>query len=109
MVTPASITLAERDAEQVRRSHHDAILELQGSPLAGGKVVQGVQLVDGKATTVSHWLGRAPKWVGVSVPRGAVSAGFITETRGTGRDANRVVILTASGFGATVTVDVTVL
>ncbi len=107
MVNLAAITLAATKAEEVRRSHHDAIGELQRAPLAGAKVVSGVRLENGKATTVAHGLGRAPKWVGISAVRGASSAGFINETRG-GVDAARVLVLTASGFGATITIDVMV-
>ncbi len=106
MVNLAAITLADTKAEEVRRSHHDAIGELQRAPLAGAKVVSGVRLENGKATTVAHGLGRAPKWVGISALRGAASAGFINETRS--GDTSKSVTLTASGYGATITVDVMV-
>lgn len=104
----ANQTLADATAEQVRRSHHDALSELQASPLAGAKVVS-VKLENGKATTVSHGLGRVPKAVLVSVVRGATtSAGYIKETR-EAVDPSKAVMLTASGYGATVQVDVVLL
>jgi hypothetical protein len=53
-------------------------------------------------------------FVGVSVPSGAVAAGFINELRtrytaGSPVDRSKAVVLRASGYGATIRVDVTVL
>jgi hypothetical protein len=103
------IQLEDERAERARRSHASAIGELQASPLAGAKVIAGVELSDATTRVIAHKLGRAPRWVGVSVVRGASSAGVITETRGSPYDASQVLALTASGYGATITVDLLVL
>ena len=67
-----------------------------------------VALPDGQIVPVAHRLGRAPAWVGVSVPRGPVSAGYVEEVRDSA-DRARVVALRATGYGATITVDLAVL
>ena len=98
---PTDIRLDDERAEQVRRSHAAAIKALQD---ATPRVVSGVQLKNGIATTVAHSLGRAPRIVIVGVPRGAVSAGYITDDAK--KDRSSSVTLTATGYGATITVDV---
>jgi hypothetical protein len=103
------IELEDERAERARRSHASAITELQTGPLAGAKVIAGISLPDGELRTVAHKLGRAPRWVGVSVVRGASTAGVITETRGGQYNASQLLALTASGYGATITVDLLVL
>lgn len=105
LTTLKAIRLADTGAEEVRRNHHDAIGELQ--LLADRDVVSGVSLANGTATRVPHRLGRAPDIVTISVPRGATAAGYIVETR-TGIDTSKAIMLTASGYGATITVDVEV-
>jgi hypothetical protein len=58
-------------------------------------------LPDATAVTVRHGLGRRMKFFSVSPPIGATATGRIV--RSVGDDSNHV-ILTATGFGATVTV-----
>lgn len=102
-----ALTLADADADRVRRNHAEAITELQATPAAGARVLRGVELADGIDTPVAHGLPRAPSFVTCSVPRGAIAAGYLEEVRsGTDR---RAVVLRATGYGATVTVDVLVL
>lgn len=60
-----------------------------------------VNLIDTVATTVRHGLGRAFKFFAVSAPEGATATGRIV--RSSGDDTNHV-ILTATGWGATITV-----
>jgi hypothetical protein len=102
----AAIAL-EGDAERVRRNHAEAIAELQASPLWRVRIVE-VTLADGVETTVAHGLGRAPRMLWISPPRGATSTGRIDEIRGGTRRAD-VVVLKATGWGATITVDVAVI
>lgn len=109
MIKPEPLELEDERAERVRRSHAAAIVELQGLPAASQRVVPNVRLKDGVATAINHRLDRAPVFVGVSVPRGAVSAGFIVEVRGGNIEPTKQLVLTASGYGATITVDVVVL
>lgn len=107
MTKPEPIELHDERAERVRRSHAAAIVELQGLPSASERVVTA-RLKNGVPTPINHTLGRAPTFVAVSVPRGAVSAGFIVEVRGGNIDPRKQIVLTASGYGATITVDVSV-
>jgi hypothetical protein len=106
MVNILDLKLDDDDTERVRRSHSEAIKDLQRSL---PRVIPNIALVDGKATTVAHGLGRAPRAVIQSIARGSVSAGFITETRPSGTDRSKTIVLQASGYGATITVDVVVL
>lgn len=100
--------LLDRNAERVRESHADAIRELRTLPSAQLRVIEGKTLTDGAATPIAHGLGRPPLWVGVSVVRGATATGRIVESR-TGVDRAKVVELTATGWGATITIDLAVM
>ena len=105
---PQARKLDDLDAEAVRQSHHEAIRELQSLPAASMRVIGSVALVDATLTLVPHGLGRAPYWCGASVVRSPASSGRIEEIRD-GVDRTRYVGLKASGYGATITVDVAVL
>jgi hypothetical protein len=110
-VSPRAITtprLPEPQAEEVRRLIVDAVRELQALPAASLGVLADVQVPDGQLVAVPHRLGRPPRFVVISAPRGPVSAGFVEEVRD-GADRARVVVLRAQGYGATITVDVVVL
>jgi hypothetical protein len=99
----------EGDTERVRREHHDAIVELQSLPAAGMRVIEGVTLADGVTTPVAHGLGRLPVWICPSAPRNATSTGRIIEVRSGSYDRSKVVALQATGWGATITIDVVAL
>jgi hypothetical protein len=104
------IVLADQDAERANRNHRERIDELQALPLVGARVVPGVELADGITTQVAHKLGRAPAWIGVSAVRGASTTGRIDDTSRTGgNDRAKFAVLTATGWGATITVDLLVL
>ena len=105
---PLPLVLDDEKAERVRRSHHAALEELQALALVGAVVIPDVVLVNGVATAIAHKRGRAAAFVLASVPRGAVTAGYIVETRPAGTDLSKYLTLTASGYGATVTVDLVV-
>lgn len=106
-LTPAVTTrLKDEAAEQVRRNHEQRISELAGSPLAGAVVLE-IELPNGTDVTVAHRLGRRPRGVWVAAVRGAVTAGQVIEVSGT--DPDRIVVLRATGYGATVTAAVLVL
>jgi hypothetical protein len=96
-------------AEQARRVHEECILELQKQPATGLRVLEDVALADATETPIAHKLGRKPLWVQASCVRGALNAGRIEEVRSGSYDRTRVVVLKATGFGATVTVEVVVL
>ncbi len=103
------LKLADETAERVRRAHAAQIAELQKTPAVGMVVLPGVSLADGVATPIAHKLGRKPTWVMPSVPRGTTAAGYIVEVRDGTQDLGKVIVLKASGFGATITVDVAVM
>jgi len=105
---PASIRLADEDAERVRRSHEEAIRELQSLPSSRSVIVSNKELADGVATQISHGLGRVPDFFAVSPPRGATSTGRIVESRPSGLDRSKFIVLTATGWGGTITVDLEV-
>lgn len=110
MKAPLALVISRLDdAERVRRSHHEALIELQRAPLAGAIILSGVELADEAETPVAHNLGRAPSFVTTSLVRGAVSTGRIDDIRTSSYDPRRFVVLKASGYGATVTVDLLVV
>ena len=102
--------LSDPAADAVRQEHATAIGELQSSPLLAARVIPDVSLLSGIETPVPHGLGRAPVFLSVSPPRGASTSGRIEEIRTTGGalDRKKFVTLLATGWGATIYVDVTV-
>src|SRR6187402_713926 len=88
-------------AEQARKVHEDCISELQKLPAAGLRVIANVELADGVETPIAHKLGRAAHWVQASCVRGALNAGRIEEVRDGAHNRAQVVVLLATGFGAT--------
>jgi hypothetical protein len=107
--SPATVRLADKDAERARRSHEGCIRELQGLPVLQGDVARDIALEDGKNTLIPHGLGRAAA-VWHSAPRASVSAttGRIRQIRDASIDDRKYVCLKAQGWGETVTVDVLV-
>lgn len=106
---PAAPKFQDVFLEGVRREHADKIVELQKLPAAELKVISDVSLVDATDKPVPHGLGRNPKCVLVSPPRGASSTGRIEEVRSSSYDRTKVVVLKATNWGATVLVDLVVL
>ncbi len=96
-------------AEHARRVHEECILELQKQPASSLKVIESVELEDGVDRPIAHKLGRKPQWLQVSCVRGALNAGRVEEIRSGSYNREQVAVLRATGFGATVTVDVLVL
>ncbi len=92
-------------AEAARRVTEACIREIQDLPASSMRIIKDVLLAEGVATPVAHKLGRAPVWVQASVVRGATTTGRIVETRSGSYDRTQVVVLTATGHGATITVD----
>lgn len=106
---PITPRLTDVDAERVRREFDRVIRELQNLPSSSLLVISGVSLADTIATVIGHGLGRAPLWVGPSAPRGPSSTGRIEEIIDGTHDRSQVVVLKATGWGATITVDVALL
>lgn len=122
MNTPLSIEL-KGDAERVRRSHDRAIRDIQGSVgvqltiVATGLVVPGTTV--NSAVTISHGLGRAPRFVWISAPRvapadlGSLTAGMVLDlgaldALGVPIDRTRTIKIGAFGYTVDVIVDVAV-
>lgn len=95
------------DLERIRRNIIDALRELQQLPVVATIHKADVNLADGETTHISHGLGRNPTMVVISPPRGASTSGRIEEVR-SGIDRKKYVALKATGWGATITVDVEV-
>ena len=81
--------------------------ELQRQPAVKARIIE-VTLVNATATPIAHGLGRAPVMVIPSAPRGATSAGRIDEVRSDSTDRTKTVVLKATGYGATITLDLMV-
>lgn len=64
-----------------------------------------VNLANGVAAKVRHGLGRPFTNYYLSAPRGAVASGYVVELAG---DDSSEIVLTANGYGATITVRITV-
>jgi len=108
-VGPVSVRLADEQAERVRLNHDQRIRELQGLPGAQLGVISDVVLANGVETPVAHKLGRPPRWVRESCVRGAATPGSVEEVRNGSHDRSEVVVLKATGWGATIVVDVAVM
>lgn len=108
MKAPTVHRLTDTDAERVRAEHHRAIVEMQASPLAGAVVLSNVTIGDGATVPIPHGLGRIPRFVLPTCPRGALSMGGITEVRTSAYDARKFVVLHANGWGADIVIDVVV-
>ena len=102
--------LDDRKVDDVTRDHAAKINELAKQPFVGAKVIADVEFADGIETPVAHGLGRVPTYVRESCPRGALANGWIVEVRDPSSpvDRSKYVVLKASGYGATITVDVQV-
>lgn len=107
MISLLVTKLPDELLERVRRNIVDAIGEIQRKRSVSEVVLTDIELEDGIETLVAHPLGRRVA-VFVSPVRGASTSGHIEELRD-GVDAKKFVKLKATGYGATVTVDVRVL
>jgi hypothetical protein len=106
---PPTTRLADPKAELAHRELVAKIVELQGLPSSVMRVLADVELKQGVETTVVHNLGRAPAWVKESCVRYATATGRVEEVRGGKFDRTKYVVLKATGFGATIVVDLVVL
>lgn len=84
--------------------HARALDNLQRDPMLNANTV-AVNLPNATAVHVRHGLGRKYTNYYLSAPRGAIAAGYFVESAG---DDDTEVVLAANGFGATVTVRMTV-
>lgn len=103
----------ERIAERVRRNQNERIAEIQKSVGFGLRVIRDVTLADDVPTPVPHGMGRAVSVI-VSPPRRTglgATAPLVRRVDGTFEDLikadpSKFVTLLASGWGASIVVDV---
>lgn len=107
MVKLLNQQLRDELAERVRRNHAEAIAELQA--IAQLQVIAGVALPNGVTVPIAHGLGRPPRWLSASTPRGGATAGRIEEVRDSKVERSKTIQLRASGFGGDIVVDVALL
>lgn len=107
MIALLAAVLPDELLERVRSNIVGAIAELQRIRIVRAAVLEDVELADGVEMQVSHTLGRRAL-VFVSAVRGATTTGRIDEIRDE-VDRTKFVKLKASGFGATITVDLLVV
>lgn len=81
----------------------NAVDSVKALPIVGGRLMTGVTLAAGVATDVAHRLGRPWRGWLLCGMSGAAGAGYINETT-TGYDTSNLLRLTATSFGATITV-----
>lgn len=84
--------------------HRRALDEVMRDPLLNARTIV-VNLPNATAVRVRHGLGRPFTNYFLSAPQGATATGRIVESSG---DDMTEVVLTANGFGATITVRITV-
>jgi hypothetical protein len=100
------IEVTDADTDRALRNIREVISDMKIARSLV-KELRGVVLADGVETPVRHGVGRAVR-VFVSPTRGASSTGRIDEIRERQYPREDVVVLKASGYGATVTVDLLV-
>lgn len=106
MIALLAVKLADELAERVRANFASAIAEIQRLRIVGARVIENVELADATETLIPHTLGRRCA-VFFSPVRGASTTGRIDELR-EGVDRTKYLKLKATGYGATVTVDLVV-
>ncbi len=100
---PYKIHLDDSKTDQAMEDHRRVLQDmLRTLPV----VIKDVELANGTRTVVKHGLGRKYTSVFASPVRGATATGRIVEDVATNKD--REIWLTATGFGAAVTVDLLV-
>lgn len=101
---PLQIHHADQAVDRTRREYEQKLRELDRQSRKQ-TLLRDVELEDAKETPVAHGLGRRVS-VFLSPPRGATTSGRVEEVRSATLDPRRFVVLKATGWGATITVDV---
>ena len=109
--TPAQPRQEDPKVERAFQDHKATIDKLADRPGVNMAILSDVVLYDGIETPVPHKLGKAPSAVSITAVRGQLTAGVVEDVRTlTGTyDRAKFVTLKASGYGATITVDVLVV
>lgn len=101
---PVSIRLDDEGADRVARNLDQRVRELGAVRIAQGILIEDVDLADATEVTVNHGLGRFAKWIVCRLLNPSTS-GRIEEVVSGSIDRKNALALKASGYGATVTVD----
>lgn len=96
-------------ADRVRRNHDRQIGELQALPATAIKVIPDIELPDSVEVAVPHGLGRPAVWHKESTVRNPAGNGVIEEVRGGNYDRSSVIVLKATSYSATITIDLLVM
>lgn len=83
----------------------ERIKQIVGVAMLGGYIKRDVELADATDVPIAHELGR-PASVFLSPPRNPSSSGRIEEVRSDSFDLSKYTVIRATGYGATITVDV---
>lgn len=102
---PARIPVVDRDVERALDEIRNAHVALARDPFINARTIE-VELPDATTVRVQHKLGRAFTNFVLSPPKGPVTSGRIEEL--TSGDPTAEIWLQANGYGATVTVRLTV-
>lgn len=106
---PNTPELDDENSEIMRLELERKIVELQQLPAVALTLLGSFDLADGVKVLIPHGLGRRA-FVWCSPPRGASTTGRVEEVRDNGGpDPTKYVVLKATGWGATISVDVAVL
>ncbi len=108
--TPGQPRQDDPKIERAIEDHRKTIDKVAAQPGVGLAVLPDVVLLDGIATPVPHKMGKAPSAVSITAVRGQLTAGVVEDVRSaSGFDRGKFITLKASGYGATITVDVLVV
>jgi hypothetical protein len=102
---PARIPVGDRDVERALDEHRNSIIALARDPFINARTIE-VTLPDATTVRVRHKLGRAFTNFVLSPPKGPSTSGRIEEL--TSGDPTSEIWLEANGYGATITVRLTV-
>lgn len=102
---PAHIPVGDRDVDRALEEHRASIVALARDPFINARTIE-VTLPNATTVRVRHKLERAFTNYFLSAPKGAVTSGHIEEL--TPGDPTVEIWLQANGYGATVTVRMTV-
>lgn len=103
------LVIGDANADRVRRHHDQQIGELQALPATAIKVISNIDLPDGVETPIPHGLGRPATWHKESTIRNPAGNGVIQEVRGGSYDRSKVIVLKATSYAATITIDLMVM
>jgi len=92
------------ETDRILRNFDDRIRELVSISILGGYRIRAIELEDATNTPIAHRIGRRVTLL-ASPPIGPSTSGRIEVVEDSQFDPDKYVVLKASGYGRTVTVD----